>query len=628
MTPKWSSKFRPNGGYVDELQFLIYPRSEYPLAMVALQNGDIDAFDEQPQQSYLGPSIRDQNVEYTFTPSLSYRALILNCAMFPTNITAFRRAMAFGFDKNRANVECIGGVGQPQDSHIPVTAIEWEIESELNDHFYGVDYVSGNASLENAGFRDLDGDGWREYDVNDNDEWDPGIDFEDDTYANGDPLELFATAGYDPAIQACIIMVDGLAEMGIRAETVEFDWSTLGFPWQPQVACWTEEITITNPSRLLYDNFRAGAKYNRDPYNYYHFSNSTIDAVLDHMIASTTINDTKRYAREAALLLAFEQPTIVVYINVIINAYRTDNFEGFFEFKGLGTSSGENPYVATKVHLKESKGGPYGGTFYYCLSGNINTLNPYLQQTQYEATVSQYIYEKLWNIDPTTWDPIPGLAYDWDIVQTTASGDIRQGQKFTFYLYENETWHDGEPFTAADVNHSIYMWRDSPYHTPEMWDIYKIELPEGSAGHIIEFYVNETGYFEWADTTGFYITPKHVWQEVENVTAYSPVFNEVIGTGPYMLANYVPEESITLERHEDWRWDIRDVNHHLPNCFSSTSQQRIITTNGQMTTLSSHTPAYLDLSLDLLSTLQIVELGTVVLFGIILIIIIRRYQWK
>ena len=252
-------------------------------------------------------------------------------------------------------------------------------------------------------------------------------------------------------------------------------------------------------------------------------------------------------------MLAFEQPQIVCYNDVNIGAHRTDKFDGWFEFAGAGVSSGDNWACATKVRLKESLGGPYGGTFKYCLSDNMNTLNPYLQKTGYEATVFQYIYETLWNVHPNIWDPMPGLAYDWDMETTTASGDILDGQKFTFYLYENETWHDGTPFTSADVNHSIYMWRDSPFVNPEMEDIYKIVLPDD---HTIELYVNETGFFEFADTTAFYVVPQHIWADVANVTSYTPTEADMIGTGPYYMDARVPSEYISLLRHEGWRWGV------------------------------------------------------------------------
>ncbi|MFW9903264.1 MAG: ABC transporter substrate-binding protein [Candidatus Thorarchaeota archaeon] len=608
-SPKWSSQFRPYGAYVDEIEFIVFTEGETSEAILALEEGDVDAYDDRVEQDYLVSLINNPEVQVTFSPSNRYRALTLNCERFPLNITAFRRAMAFGFDKYRANTECIMGFGMPLDSYFPITATEWAVESQLNDHFYEADFISGNRSLENAGFIDLDGDGWREYDKNSNGVWNPGIDFDDDEYADGDIIELYPTAGYEPAIKACEILQNGLVNMGVRSKIFEYDSVCPlcgGLDYGHWIDCWTEGVPIVNPPKLLYDNFRTGGLWNND---YYHFSNSTIDAVLDKMVNSTTIEDIKKYATEATKLLVFEQPQIVCYNDVNIGAYRTDKFDGWFEFSGIGISSDgyyeNNPYCGTKVYLKEDLGGPWGGTLKYCLSDNMGmgTLNPYLQKTAYEKTVFQYIYERLWNIDPNTWDPIPGLAYDWEIDQTTASGDIRDGQKFTFHLYNNETWHDGEPFTAADVNHSIYKWKESPYHEPEMEDIYKIEMPDGPDGHIIELYVNETGYLEFADTTAFYITPEHIWKNVENVISYNPDIEDVYGTGPYILDTRLPGEYITLKRNENWRWALNNdlsptltaSDEELTTMISSEGAPTIMTSlEGDSTTLvtSTTTPGF------------------------------------
>ncbi|MFX0206032.1 MAG: ABC transporter substrate-binding protein [Candidatus Hodarchaeota archaeon] len=548
-TDKWLTDWRPYGAYLDEIEFVVFTEGETALAMLALEEGDVDAYDERVLQDYLVPLVNNPDIQVTFTPSVRYRAITLNCDRFPTNITAFRRAIAFGFDKYRANTECIGGIGQPQDSYIPLISTEWSVEAALPVHFYEADFISGNASLDNAGFRDVDGDGWREY-VDDDD----NIIYQDNAYADGDIIEFFPTAGYDPAIKACQIAVDGLNAMGIRARIVEMNFETIFdrlFEGDAWAACWTEGVPVTNVVKLLYDNFRTGAQWNKDPNNYYHFSNSTIDAILDDMVASIDLEEVKELAEDASLLLAFEQPQIVCYNDVNIGAYRTDKFEGHMEFAGGGWASGDNQYYAIKLHLQEELGGPWGGTLKYCLSDNMGTLNPYLQKTGYEATVFQYIYETLYDLNPYTWDSEPRLAYDWDIEATTASGDILDGQKFTFHLYDNITWHDGEAFDAYDVNHSIHMWRDSPYHGPEMWDIYKVDIPNP---HTFTMYVNETGFFEFGDVTQFYITPEHIWRDVQNVTAYNPGVADVIGTGPYYMDSRVPGEYINMKRHDDWHF--------------------------------------------------------------------------
>ncbi len=547
--PKWSSDFRPHGGYVDEILFSIYTTSEIPQAMLALQSGAIDAYDERVLSTYLPSLVPDPNIEIKVSLGSMYRCLVLNSQRFPLNITGYRRAIAFGMDKYRINMEAIGGAGQPLDSYVPLVATEWQVEDQLPTHFYDKDIVSGNASLDAAGFIDLNNDGWRDYDTDKSGTLTAG-DLDSADFA----IELWPTLDYGPAIAATTIAAEGMAEMGLKATVVEKDWNWLvnevenGNHW---IICWTENLPVINPPKILYDYYRTGTPDNA---LYYRFSNATIDAVLDDMIAATTPEDVKYYAKIATEMLAFEQPLIVAYNDANIDAYRIDKFEGYFLFSGLGVTNGQNPYAATKVKLKS---GAYGGTFKYCLSEKMDTQNVIMVSTGYEATVQQYVYESLWNVDPNTWEPIPGLAYDWEIEDTTASGWVQTGQKFTFYLYDNVTWHDGEDFTSEDVKYSFMnIWPQSPQRPPELADIYNVTTPDD---YTVEIWVNKTGFFEWASTTyGISILPQHIWSKIPNVTGE---LNDSVmaGTGPYYWNQRVPGEYISLKRYDDWRWDIRDV---------------------------------------------------------------------
>ena len=60
--------------------------------------------------------------------------------------------------------------------------------------------------------------------------------------------------------------------------------------------------------------------------------------------------------------------------------------------------------------------------------------------------VAGNIYEGLLRYSPKL-DPLPGLAESW-----TVSED---GKIYTFKLVKGVTWHDGKPFTSADVLFSI-----------------------------------------------------------------------------------------------------------------------------------------------------------------------------
>ncbi|UCG02521.1 MAG: hypothetical protein JSW11_00725 [Candidatus Heimdallarchaeota archaeon] len=565
----WSSDFRPQGGFVDEILIKVY--SNFSQAIEALQRGEIDAYDYDVFPEYELDLRHNPNISVTYTPSSMFRTFILNCERFPTNITAFRRAMAFGMDKYKATEEIMGDLGAPLDSYIPPALTEWEVESTLETRFYDADYISGNASLEAAGFKDLDGDGWREYDANSNGEWDAGVDLDDN-----DPLlviNITASAGFDIAIIASEVLRDGLIKMGIRSTVEEVAW------WDPLtedsplwskiyagdywVVCYQLSFNPTVlPPKALYTDYHSEGEWNPVLHRFY---NTTIDSVLNKMLAATTFTDIKKYSREATQLLAYEQPEIPIYSPLNINAYRNDKFEGFLEFAGKGTVSMANPYTLTKVHLKESKGGIYGGIFTYSAMTDISTRNPFRfhDRIGVRAFIENSIYGGLWQPDPTTWDPIPNLAWDWEIEPTTAqaAAGIQAGQKFTFYLYKNASWHDGQPVTSKDVKFSFelpqnYFYPDVFYVPVDINDIYRIDTPDN---YTVEFYVNRTDIFAWIDITSYTrILPWHIWKDVENLTAFEPTDAQVIGFGPYKWNERVPGQYVSLLRHENWHFSVCD----------------------------------------------------------------------
>ncbi|MFX0051673.1 MAG: ABC transporter substrate-binding protein [Candidatus Hodarchaeota archaeon] len=542
-TINWASDFRPHGGYVDEILFVQYPSEDYNQVMYALLRGEIDAYDTQIPVKYLPGLLTNPDISVQIEPNNRFRLISLDCSIFPTNITGYRRALAYGIDKHKIIMEVTGGAGKPFDSYIPPCAAEWEIERLLSEHFYEKDIAKGNASLEAAGFKDLDNDGWREYDVNSNDAWDETVDVDDEKCA----IQVTGTKGFEPALISSQVAVEGLHEMGMRAEVDE--WSP--FDWQSewQAICFSEDVDFVNPPSFMYDFFRSGQAY----HNWLvRLNNDSIDEALDAMMDATTMEEAKAKYIEAAEMLVFEQPMIVCYNDININAYRTNKFEGFFRFSAKGFT-GANPYTGTKVHLKEALGGPFGGTLRIAMSEDLESTNILLATETATTMVMNYIYEGLWQLDPHTWDPIPGLAYNWTTEQTTSSRVLQAGQKFTFKLYENATWHDGKNVTSADVK---YTWENVWPSNPELGyildHVYKVEAPDN---YTVEIYSNNTGYFEWPRATGALVLPKHIWEQHEpNYEDWEPESSEIIGSGPYKWNIYTPNKSISLLRYNDWRW--------------------------------------------------------------------------
>jgi peptide/nickel transport system substrate-binding protein len=163
------------------------------------------------------------------------------------------------------------------------------------------------------------------------------------------------------------------------------------------------------------------------------------------------------------------------------------------------------------------------------------------------------IYNRLWQVDPFTQDKVPDLAYAWEFESTEASGDIRDGQKWIFHLYENVTWHDGVPLNASDVAFTFEeLAPHDPYHAKYLAHIYRIDTPDE---YTVEMYTNQTKYFEFCDATNYYILPQHIWQHVSDPYTWEPETPfEMTGSGPYQWGSRSPSSHIQLHRHPRWHF--------------------------------------------------------------------------
>lgn len=70
-------------------------------------------------------------------------------------------------------------------------------------------------------------------------------------------------------------------------------------------------------------------------------------------------------------------------------------------------------------------------------------LNPAVTTSGGTHTASELLYSGLVELDPESFEPIPELAERWEIEDG--------GRLYRFHLRHDVRWHDGVPFTAADV---------------------------------------------------------------------------------------------------------------------------------------------------------------------------------
>lgn len=137
----------------------------------------------------------------------------------------------------------------------------------------------------------------------------------------------------------------------------------------------------------------------------------------------------------------------------------------------------------------------------------------------------------------------PDLATDWNTPD--------DGETWTFNLVENATWHDGEPFTSADVK---YTWEEVllKFHpkTRGLADIVEsIETPDP---YTVTFNLSEP-YAPFPLRTGVIaapILPKHLYEGTD--PRENPANQDPIGTGPFKLVEKVQGSRVVLERNDDY----------------------------------------------------------------------------
>jgi peptide/nickel transport system substrate-binding protein len=222
---------------------------------------------------------------------------------------------------------------------------------------------------------------------------------------------------------------------------------------------------------------------------------------------------------------------------------------------------GGQPYTYQQMRLKATAGGPFGcypTDYVTVLSEGMDFTNTILSSSGYTQTIFGLIYSTLWRVDPL--DPesaaAPDLAWNWSIEETTASGDIQDGLKYTFDLYDNITWHDGEAFTSEDVEYSlmnIHPW--GTYTADNVASIYKVDTP---TDYQVIIYSNNTGYVTFTQATSVQILPEHIWSPYEsgNFTWSPDAVVDFTGTGCFKWNTRVTGQYIILDRFEDWHFGV------------------------------------------------------------------------
>jgi len=194
--------------------------------------------------------------------------------------------------------------------------------------------------------------------------------------------------------------------------------------------------------------------------------------------------------------------------------------------------------VSTFALAQEPK---LGGTINAVIQPEPPGLMLALVQNGPTQMVSGNIYEGLLRYSKTL-EPQPGLAESW-----TVSPDSKT---YTFKLKQGVTWHDGKPFTSADVLFSIETLKVT--HARARGNLVQLDKVEAPDDYTVVFTLKQPfgpfiGIFEVGSMP---MIPKHIYEGTDVKT--NPANNTPIGTGPFMLKEWKKGSFIQLVKNPNY----------------------------------------------------------------------------
>jgi len=187
-----------------------------------------------------------------------------------------------------------------------------------------------------------------------------------------------------------------------------------------------------------------------------------------------------------------------------------------------------------------------GGTLIVAADTEPRNLNPAIVASNGVFYVASKVLEPLAEASYQGEGLSPRLATSWV--------DSKDGLSIAFSLREGVTWHDGKPFTSADVAFSaLEVWKKFQNLGREVFEnLESVETPDA-----------KTAIFHFSKPTPFQliknalpaltsVVPRHRYEGTDILA--NPANQKLIGTGPFRFAEYRPGEFYKLERNPNY-WE-------------------------------------------------------------------------
>lgn len=200
--------------------------------------------------------------------------------------------------------------------------------------------------------------------------------------------------------------------------------------------------------------------------------------------------------------------------------------------------------AAVPWHRARAEAPQRGGTLIMALDTDPPTVNPAVTTGVPDVSVGSLVYEALTRIDEN-FQAVACLAESWTVTPDNLT--------YTFKLVTTD-WHDGVAFTSRDVKFSLenVSAKYGPKFSAAASHIRQITTPDE---HTVVIELNNPFgpmLFSLSSYSNAAIMPAHIFEGTDVLTNQATLAKP-IGTGPFVMKEWVRGQTIALDRNPHYR---------------------------------------------------------------------------
>ncbi|MCK9903756.1 ABC transporter substrate-binding protein [Frankia sp. Cpl3] len=186
-----------------------------------------------------------------------------------------------------------------------------------------------------------------------------------------------------------------------------------------------------------------------------------------------------------------------------------------------------------------------GGTLTFAFASDPTCLDPHQIQLSEGLTIGRHIVDTLTDQDPKTLEIVPWLAERWEVSEDAKS--------YTFHLRDGVTFSDGAPLDAAAVKANfdavVTLGAKATLGYAYLSGYARTVVVDDRTARV-EF-DTPTAQFLQATTTPSLglVSPASLSRTPAERCSQPPV-----GSGPFVVDSYVPNQRVELSRRDDYAW--------------------------------------------------------------------------